>query len=117
MRPSIVCAALCSVLLFVPGCGSASVDQPVSPVTHTQVVETHVAVPVPCIDAVLASPLFLSDADLLAGPNSSTVDRIWRDHLQRKQWELVMAAQLIACVNAGLRSERGLLAYDWESLG
>lgn len=102
MRPSIVCAALCSVLIFVPGCGSVPVEQPISPVTHTQVVETHVAVPVPCIDAVLASPSFLSDADLLVGPNSSTVDRIWRDHLQRKQWEGVLTAQLIACAIGGV---------------
>jgi len=102
MRPSIVCAALCSVLLFVPGCGSVPVEQPISPVTHTQVIETLVAVPVPCIDAVSASPSFLSDADLLAGPNNSTVDRIWRDHLQRKQWEGVLTAQLIACARGGV---------------
>ena len=101
MRPSIVCAALCSLLLFVPGCGSLPVEQPVSPVTHTQVVETHVAVPVPCIDAVPASPVFLSDADLLAAPNGSAVDRIWRDRLQRKQWEGVLTAQLIACAKGG----------------
>ena len=102
MRHSIVCAALCNVLLLVPGCGSVPVEQPVSAVTHTQVVETHVAVPVPCIDAVQASPSFLSDADLLAGPSSSTVDRIWRDHLQRKQWEGVLTAQLIACATGGI---------------
>jgi len=57
---------------------------------------------VPCIDAVPTSPAFLSDADLLAGPNSSTVDRIWRDHLQRKQWEGVLTAQLIACATGGV---------------
>jgi hypothetical protein len=102
MRHSFVCAALCNVLLFVPGCGSAPVEQSVLPVTHTQVVETHVAVPVPCIDAVPASPALLSDADLLAGPNSLTVDRIWRDHLQRRQWEGVLTAQLIACATGGV---------------
>ena len=102
MRHSIVCAALCNVLLLVPGCVAVRVEQPVSPVTHTQVVETQVAVPVPCIDAVPASPAFLSDADLLAGPISSTVDRIWRDHLQRKQWEGVLTAQLIACSTGGM---------------
>jgi len=79
------------------------IEQSVSPVTHTQVVETHVAVPVPCIDAVPASPSFLSDADLLASPNSSTVDRIWRDHLQRKQWEGILTAQLIACATGGVK--------------
>ena len=102
MRHSIVCAALCNVLLLIPGCGTAPVERPISAVTHTQVVETHVAVPVPCIDAVPASPLFLSDADLLAGPNSSTVDRIWRDRLQRKQWEGVLTAQMIACATGGV---------------
>jgi hypothetical protein len=102
MRHSIVCAAVCNVLLLVPGCGSVPVEQLVSPVTHTQIVETHIAVPVPCIDAVPASPLFLSEADLLAGPNSSTVDRIWRDHLQRKQWEGILTAQLIACATGGI---------------
>jgi len=102
MRHSIVCAALCNVLLLIPGCGTAPVEQPISAVTHTQVVETHVAVPVPCIDAVPVSPLFLSDADLLGGPNSSAVDRIWRDHLQRRQWEGVLTAQLIACATGGV---------------
>ena len=102
MRHSIVCAALCNVLLLIPGCGSAPVEQPISAVTHTQVVETQVAVPVPCIDAVPASPLFLSDVELLASPNSSVVDRIWRDHLQRKQWEGILTAQLIACATGGI---------------
>ena len=102
MRHSIVCAALCNVLRFIPGCGSAPVEQPISAVTHTRVVETQVVVPVPCIDAVPASPSFLSDADLLAPPNSSVVDRIWRDHLQRKQWEGIWTAQLIACATSGI---------------
>lgn len=102
MRHSIVCAALCNVILFVPGCGSVPVEHAVSAVTHTQVVETYVAVPVPCIDAVPVSPPFLSDADLLVGPNGSTVDRIWRDHLQRKQWEGVLTAQLVACATDGV---------------
>jgi len=74
------------------------VEQLVSPVTHTQIVETHIAVPVPCIDAVPASPPFLSDGDLLALPKGTVVDRVWRDHLQRKQWETAMVAQLIECV-------------------
>jgi hypothetical protein len=102
MRHSIVCAALCNVLLFIPGCGSAPIEQAISPVIHTQVVETQVVVPVPCVGAVPTSPVFLSDADLLASPNSSTVDRIWRDHLQRKQWEGVLTAQLIACATGGV---------------
>ena len=102
MRHSIVCAALCNVLLLIPGCSTAPVERPISAVTHTQVVGMQVAVPVPCIDAVPASPAFLSDADLLAGPISSTVDRIWRDHLQRKQWEGVLTAQLIACATGGV---------------
>ncbi|MGX7006221.1 hypothetical protein [Caballeronia sp. KNU42] len=102
MRHSIVCAALCNVLLVIPGCGSVPVEQPISAVTHTQVVETQVAVPVPCIDAVPASPSFLSDADLLDVPNSFVVDRIWRDHLQRKQWEGILTAQLMACATGGV---------------
>ena len=102
MRHSIVCAALCNVLLLIPGCGSAPVEQPISAVTHTQVVETQIAVPVPCIDAVPASPSFLSDADLLAAPDSSVFDRIWRDHLQRKQWEGILTAQLIACTTGDM---------------
>jgi hypothetical protein len=103
MRHSIVCAALCNVLLLIPGCGSAPVEQPISAVTHTQVVETSVAVPVPCVDSVSTPPGFLSDSDLLAAPNGSAIDRIWRDHLQRKQWEGELTAQLIACANAGLQ--------------
>lgn len=101
MRHSIVCAALCNVLLLIPGCGSAPVEPPISAVTHTQVVQTSVAVPVPCVETVPASPAFLSDVDLLAEPNGSAVDRIWRDHLQRKQWEAVLIAQMIACAKGG----------------
>ncbi|KLU28128.1 hypothetical protein EOS_00965 [Caballeronia mineralivorans PML1(12)] len=102
MRHSIVCAALCNVLLLIPGCGSAPVEQPISAITHTRVVETRVAVPVPCVESVPASPVFLSDSDLLAAPNGSAVDRIWRDHLQRKEWEGVLTAQLIACAKSGV---------------
>ena len=101
MRHSIVCAALCNVLLLIPGCGTVPVEQPISAVTHTQVVETNIAVPVPCADAVSTPPAFLSDLDLLTRPNGSAVDRIWRDHLQRKQWEGELTAQLIACSRTG----------------
>ena len=102
MRHSIVCAAICNVLLLIPGCGSAPVEPPISPVTHTQVVETSIAVPVPCVDSVSTQPAFLSDVDLLSAPNGLAVDRIWRDHLQRKQWEGVLTAQLIACAQGGV---------------
>jgi hypothetical protein len=102
MRHSIVCAALCNVLLLIPGCGTAPVEQPISAVTHTQIVETSVAVPVPCVESVPPSPAVLSDADLLAAPDGSAVDRIWRDHLERKQWEGVLTAQLIACAKGGV---------------
>lgn len=97
MRHSIVCAALCSVLLVVPGCGSAP-PAAISPVVHTETVEAKVQVPVPCIDSVPPRPVFLSDAELLAAPNGSAVDRLWRDHLQRKQWEGQLEALVVACV-------------------
>ncbi|TCK96240.1 hypothetical protein [Paraburkholderia sp. BL9I2N2] len=96
MRNSIVCAALCSALLVIPGCGTAP-PAPISPVVHTEIVEAKVQVPVACIDAVPQAPAFLSDADLLAAPNGSAVDRIWRDHLQRKQWEGQLEALIVAC--------------------
>ena len=54
-------------------------------------------VPVPCIDSVPPTPVFLSDAELLAA-NGSAVDRLWRDHLQRKQWEGQLEALVVACV-------------------
>ena len=56
-------------------------------------------VPVPCIDSVPPTPVFLSDAELLAAPNGSAVDRLWRDHLQRKQWEGQLEALVVACVH------------------
>jgi len=97
MRHSIVCAALSSALLVVPGCGSAP-QAPISPVVHTETVEAKVQVPVSCIDAVPPAPAFLSDAGLLAAPNGSAVDRIWRDHLQRQRWEVELTGLLAACV-------------------
>ena len=97
MRHSLVCAAVCSFLLFVPGCGSAP-PAPISPVVHVQTVEAKVEVPVSCIDKVPDTPAFLSDADLLAGPNGAVVDRIWRDHLQREKFEAGLTAALAACV-------------------
>ncbi|MFM0391187.1 hypothetical protein [Paraburkholderia phytofirmans] len=99
MRHSIVCAALCSALLVVPGCGSAPLA-PISPVVHTETVEAKVQVPVSCIDAVPTAPAFLVDTDLLAPPNGSAVDRLWRDRLQRKQWEGQLEALLVACVGS-----------------
>jgi hypothetical protein len=58
-----------------------------------------VQVPVSCIDSVPPGPAFLSDADLLAAPNGSAVDRIWRDHLQRQKWEAQLTGLLAACVS------------------
>jgi hypothetical protein len=98
MRHSIVCAALCSALLVIPGCGSAP-PAPVSPVVHAETVVAKVQVPVSCIDSVPPGPAFLSDADLLAAPNGSAVDRIWRDHLQRQKWEAQLTGLLAACVS------------------
>jgi hypothetical protein len=98
MRHSIVYAAVCSVLLFVPGCGSAP-PAPVSPVVHVETVETKVEVPVPCIDRMPDAPAFLSDSELLVGPNGTVVDRIWRDHLQREKFEAGLTAALAACVS------------------
>lgn len=99
MRHSIVCVALCSALLVIPGCGT-SLPAPISPVVHTETVETKIEVPVPCIDSVPDAPAFLSDTELLAPSNGSAVDRVWRDHLQRKQWEGQLEALMIACVGA-----------------
>ncbi|SEC02041.1 hypothetical protein SAMN02787142_0731 [Burkholderia sp. WP9] len=99
MRHSIVCAALCSALLVVPGCGT-SLPAPISPVVHTETVQAEIEVPVPCIDSVPDAPRFLPDSELLAPPNGSAVDRVWRDHLQRKQWEGQLEALLVACVGA-----------------
>jgi hypothetical protein len=97
MRHSIVCAAVCSFLLFVPGCGSAP-PAPISPVVHVETVEAKVEVPVSCVDKMPDTPAFLSDADLLAGPNGAVVDRVWRDHLQREKFEVGLTAALAACV-------------------
>lgn len=99
MRHSIVCAALSSVLLVVPGCGSAP-PAPISPVLHTETVQAKIQVPVSCIDSLPPTPVFLSDADLVAAPNGSAVDRIWRDHLQRQKWEAELTALLAACVSS-----------------
>jgi hypothetical protein len=98
MRHSTVCAALSSALLVIPGCGSTP-PASISPVVHTETVEAKMQVPVPCIDSVPPLPVFLSDADLLAAPNGSAVDRIWRDHLQREKWETELTGLLAACVS------------------
>lgn len=98
MRHSIVCVALCSALLVIPGCGSAP-SAPISPVIHTETIEAKVQVPVSCIDSVPPSPALLSDAELLAAPDGSAVDRIWRDHLQRQTWEAELTGLLAACVS------------------
>lgn len=102
MRHSIVCAALCSALFFIPGCGTAP-PAPISPVVNTEVVEAKVQVPVACMDAVPQGPAFLSDVELLAAPNGSAVDRLWRDHLQRQQWEVQLEALTVACAS-GLKN-------------
>jgi hypothetical protein len=61
-------------------------------------VEAKIEVPVSCIDSVPGAPDFLSDTELLAPPDGSAVDRVWRDHLQRRQWEGQLEALLVACV-------------------
>jgi len=97
MRHSIVCVALSSALLIIPGCGT-SPPAPISPVVHAETIEAKIEVPVSCIDSVPQAPAFLSDTELLAPSNGSAVERVWRDHLQRKQWEGQLEALVVACV-------------------
>jgi hypothetical protein len=53
---------------------------------------------VPCIGRIPTVPVFLDGADLLAEPNGVAVDRLWRDHIQRQNWETKLMALLAACV-------------------
>jgi hypothetical protein len=53
---------------------------------------------VPSIDRIPNIPVFLDGADLLAEPNGAAIDLLWRDHIQRQNWQNELMALLAACV-------------------
>jgi hypothetical protein len=40
----------------------------------------------------------MDSADLLAEPNGAAIDLLWRDHIQRQNWQNELMALLAACV-------------------
>lgn len=86
-------------LLFVLACSlAACAIAPIqAPVMDTQTVTVKVEVPVPCVDSIPDAPLFLADADLLAGSGSQAADHLWIDHIQRKDYIAQLLAVLLKC--------------------
>jgi hypothetical protein len=80
--------ALALPLLLLAGCASA----PALP----ERVEVPVAVP--CVASVPARPDLVTDAALRAMTDFQLVLALWRDRLQRAQYEAELQAVLAACV-------------------
>lgn len=85
-----LCAITCSALL-------AACAGP--PALDVQTIKASVPVPVPCIDPskVPAAPDFLSDADLLTGTGEQVVDKLWRDHIERRDYDGLLSPIVQNC--------------------
>ncbi|WP_175787603.1 hypothetical protein [Burkholderia anthina] len=93
MKNWLICALACSLALL-GGCATAP-----APVTVATPVEAKVPVPVPCIQEVPQPPApFLSDADLLEGSGAQVADKLWADHIARRDYIASLTGVLLACV-------------------
>lgn len=93
MKNWLICALACSLALL-GGCATAP-----GPVTVATPVVANVPVSVPCIQEVpQPSTSFLSDADLLAGSGSQVADKLWADHIARRDYITSLTSVLLACV-------------------
>lgn len=91
MLRSFAFALACSLLA---GC----VGAPPKPAVISKPVVVKVAVPVPCIDKIPDAPVLESDRDLLAGSGAQVFDKVWADHLSRRDYQGVLLAALKACL-------------------
>lgn len=74
-------------LLLLAGCATA-------PALPERV---EVPVPVPCVAAAPVRPEFVTDAALRAMTDYQLVVAMWRDRLQRRQYEAEVEAVIAAC--------------------
>ncbi|RKP44695.1 hypothetical protein [Pararobbsia silviterrae] len=91
---SLLCALLCSAALAA--CASGPAIAP-APVLDVKVQTVDVPTPVACVDKVPDKPALLSDQDLLAGSGAQVVDQLWRDHVQRRDYEAVLEPIVSKC--------------------
>jgi hypothetical protein len=55
----------------------------------------------------------LDGAGLLAEPNGMAADRLWRDHIQRQNWENELMALLAACAARSVQRSKAALPNGW----
>lgn len=91
MLKSAAFALACSLLV---GCAPM---QP-KPAVITKPVEVDIAVAVPCLKKIPDSPAFASDLELMTGSGAQVFDKVWADHLGRRDYEDTLIAAMLACL-------------------
>jgi hypothetical protein len=89
---SLVFALVCSLLV---ACGAA----PIKPAIIYKTQDVDIAVAVPCLKKIpQQQKSFLSDQDLLSGSGAQVFDKVWADHLGRRDDEQKLLAAMQACI-------------------
>lgn len=82
---------LLAPLLLLAACATA-------PAVIEKPVEVKVPVAIKCLQFAPDKPAFLDDVDLLTGSGAQVFDRVWADHLARRDYEGELEAALGACI-------------------
>jgi hypothetical protein len=96
MRSLAIGAAL--LCLTLAACNSCPVA-PVSAVTHVETQEVDKPVPVPCLQAMPAKPVFKSDAQILADGDGQVVTDLRVDRIARNSYEETLEGALMSCLS------------------
>lgn len=84
------------LLAFALACSlSACASAP--PVTIEKPIEVKIPIAEPCIKQVPDAPAFLDDRALLDGSGAQVFDRVWADHLARRDYINELRAVLLGC--------------------
>lgn len=85
------------LLAFALLCSLAGCATTIPPVTIVKTVEVKVPVPVACISDPLRAPAFLDDRTLLTGSGAQVFDKVWADHLARRDYIDELQALVDGC--------------------
>lgn len=85
------------LLAFALACSLSACASAPAPVTIEKPIEVKIPVAVPCIKKVPDGPAFLDDQALLAGSGAQVFDRVWADHLARRDYINELRAVLLGC--------------------
>lgn len=85
------------LLAFALACSLAGCATAPAPVTIEKPIEVKIPVAVPCVKGLPDQPVFLDDRALLTGSGAQVFDRVWADHLARRDYIDELRAVLIGC--------------------